>query len=127
MAQCQIYSVLILLLLLCSCSTNNGQQANDFEDSALKGIGPVAEGCNGAIYENWETSEYVLPYLVGKIYSVTLSHCSSSYHSAGLPDAYAIDFNMNIGETITASRDGKVVHVEESGRDGGFPNNLVVV
>ena len=28
---------------------------------------------------------------------------------------------------MTASRGGTVVHVEESGQDGGFPNNLVVV
>jgi len=85
------------------------------------------QGCDGAYYDDWETSEYVLPYPVGETYSVSLSHCSGSYHSAGRPDQFAIDFNMNIGTAITASRAGRVVHVEESGYDGEFPNNLVVI
>jgi len=34
---------------------------------------------------------------------------------------------MQIGTLITASRPGVVTFVEESGRDAGFPNNLVVV
>jgi murein DD-endopeptidase MepM/ murein hydrolase activator NlpD len=34
---------------------------------------------------------------------------------------------MPIGTYITAARAGTVVHVEESGTDGHFPNNLVVI
>ena len=83
--------------------------------------------CGDETYEEWETSEYVLPYPVGKSYSINLSHCGGSYHSAGAPDKYAIDFAMNIGTTITASRSGKVVFVEQSGFDGSHPNNLVIV
>ena len=85
------------------------------------------EACNNAFYEDWETSAYVLPYPVGESYTVNLSHCGGSYHSGGLPDQYAIDFGMNVGTIITASRSGRVVFVEESGFDGSFPNNLVVV
>lgn len=84
-------------------------------------------GCGATVYDNWEKSDYVLPYAVGKTYSINLSHCSGSYHSQGLPDQFAIDFNMNIGTQITASRAGEVVFVEESGYDGEFPNNKVVV
>ena len=58
---------------------------------------------------------------------MNLGHCGGSYHSAGQPDQYAIDFNMTIGTTITASREGQVVYVEESGQDGGFPYNLVII
>lgn len=83
--------------------------------------------CSDTNYEAWEISEYVLPYPIGESYNVNLSHCGGSYHSAGQPDQFAIDFNMSIGSTITASRAGRVVHVEESGFDGGFPNNLVIV
>ena len=83
--------------------------------------------CSETAYDEWETSPYVLPYPAGKSYSVSLSHCGGSYHSLGQPDQFAIDFVMNIGTAITAARSGKVVHVEESGFDGGFPNNLVVV
>lgn len=83
--------------------------------------------CSDVNYEDWETSKYVLPYPVGKSYAINLSHCGGSYHSAGAPDQFAIDFAMNVGTTITAVRAGRVVFVEESGFDGGFPNNLVVV
>lgn len=91
------------------------------------GEGPVATGCPDTNYPDWQTSDYVLPYPVGKTYQVDLSTCSGSFHSKGTPDQYAIDFNMPIGTLITASRAGRVYFVEESGRDGGFPNNLVIV
>ncbi len=83
--------------------------------------------CSETTYEEWETSPYVLPYPVGESYTVSLSHCGGSYHSFGQPDQFAVDFVMNIGTVISASRSGKVVHVEESGFDGSFPNNLVVI
>ena len=88
---------------------------------------PVATSCTDTQYGRWESSEYVLPYPVGKNYLVSLSHCSGSYHSEGLPDQYAIDFSIEIGTTVTASRAGKVVFLEESGIDGSFPNNIVIV
>ncbi|MGI9628699.1 MAG: M23 family metallopeptidase [Longimicrobiales bacterium] len=84
-------------------------------------------GCRGAVYPDWTTSPYVLPYPVGQTFRVDLSNCSGSFHSAGQPDEFAVDFAMSIGTLITASRPGVVVAVEESGVDGGFPNNLVVV
>ncbi|RDK86882.1 M23 family metallopeptidase [Marinirhabdus gelatinilytica] len=87
---------------------------------------PTLGNCN-VTYPEWTTSPYVLPYPVGESYVIGLSHCGGSFHSAGGPDQFAIDFNMSIGTIITASRDGKVVHVTESGFDGEFPNNLVVV
>ncbi len=91
------------------------------------GDGPIAQACPDGVYEDWETSDYVLPYPVGRTYLVQLSHCSGSYHSEGLPDAFAIDFDMAIGTLITAARGGRVVHVVETGSDGNHPNNLVVV
>ncbi|HQU72781.1 MAG TPA: M23 family metallopeptidase [Calditrichia bacterium] len=97
------------------------------EDKEKPEEGPVAEGCPGAVYPEWSTSPYVLPYPVGETYKIDLSNCSGSFHSEGQPDEFAIDFNMPIGSQITASRAGTVVYVEESGRDGGSPNNLVVV
>ena len=84
-------------------------------------------GCDGQRYPLPEESPYVLPYPVGSAYRMNLGNCSSSFHSAGTPDRYAYDFNTSIGDAITASRPGRVVHVEESGRDGQHPNNLVVV
>jgi len=84
-------------------------------------------GCPETRYDHWETSDYVLPYTVGSSYTINLSHCSGSYHSAGQPDQFAIDFSMDIGTEITASRAGEVIYIEDSGRDGGFPNNKVVI
>jgi len=116
------YIVLLMLLYIIvpACST----EQPDFGD---RPEGPVAEGCPDVNYPDWKSSDYVLPYPVGKKYMIDLSNCSGSYHSEGRPDEFAIDFNMEIGTQITAVRKGKVVFVEESGFDGSHPNNLVVV
>ena len=84
-------------------------------------------GCPAYNYPNWETSDYVLPFPVGKTYRVELANCSSSYHSAQYPDKFAYDFVMDIGTAITASRAGTVIHLEESGQDFNHPNNLVTI
>lgn len=84
-------------------------------------------GCPDTEYDDWRNSPYVLPYPVGSSCTIDLSHCSGAYHSAGQPDQFAIDFRMDVGTIITASRAGKVVFVEESGIDGAFPNNKVVI
>lgn len=94
---------------------------------ATDSTGALLYGCPDTEYDEWSNSPYVLPYPVGISYPVDLSHCSGSYHSAGQPDQFAIDFRMPIGELVTAARPGKVVHIEESGVDGDFPNNLVIV
>jgi len=86
-----------------------------------------AKGCPDTIYKDWKTSEYVLPYPVGSAYRVMLSHCSCSYHSVGRPDQFVIDFEMSVGTMITAFRAGKAVFIEETGVDGGFPNNLAAI
>ncbi len=103
--------------------TNQKEIAEQIESLLLEG--PMAIGCPNTKYNAWETSEYILPYPVGKTYTVNLAHCGGSYHSEGMPDQYAIDFDMLIGEQVTAARSGTVIYVEESGTDGGFPNNLV--
>jgi hypothetical protein len=106
-------------LLLTAAACSSGPATPDLTDPDV--------GCASTSYPAWEASPYVLPYPVGESYQVDLSHCSGSYHSWGLPDAFAIDFAMNVGTHVTASRAGNVVHVEESGIDYAFPNNLVVI
>jgi hypothetical protein len=89
---------------------------------------PATEGgCPGAAYPDWQTSAYVLPIAVGQSVTIDLSTCSGSFHSLGEPDAFAIDFRMAIGTRVLAARGGVVAYVQESGTDGEFPNNLVVV
>ncbi len=112
---------LLFFLFCCSCLKVHERQPSE------TGVSQTSTSCENTPYDNWESSEYVLPYPVGKTYSISLSHCSGSYHSEGQPDQFAIDFVMRIGTSITASRAGEVVFIEESGFDGGFPNNKVVV
>lgn len=123
--------LLLVGLLSCflACSNNDSETPlmNNDDDMGTDDAPNIVGGCPGAPYPNWETSSYVLPYPVGESYQVRLSHCTNSYHAENEPDEYAIDFNMPIGSLIVASRDGEVVHVEENGFDGEFPNNLVVV
>jgi len=83
-------------------------------------------GCAGADYPDWRTSPYVLPFPVGLTYPVQLSQCSGSYHSLGLPDAFATDFVMDIGTPITAARAGTVAFVTEAGKGRGENNYIVI-
>ncbi|WP_420454302.1 M23 family metallopeptidase [Rubrivirga sp.] len=108
---------LCLLVLLATAPSCDGDPSGTSD----------AAGCDGQVYAPPQSSAYVLPYPVGTSYRMNLGNCSSSFHSADGPDRYAYDFGMPIGTPITAAHEGTVVHVEESGRDGGFPNNLVVV
>jgi len=86
-----------------------------------------ANGCEGIEYPNWSFSPHKLPYPVGQSYKVGLSNCSGGAHSEGLPDQYAIDFVMDIGTLVTASRKGVIIYVEESGLDYESVNNVVVL
>ncbi len=120
----RLFCFLTILFFISGCrETATGEKKVE----PVREEGPVAEGCQGAEYPDWETSPYVLPYPVGQKYTIDLSNCSGSFHSKGRPDEYAIDFNMKTGTQITASRAGRVVYVEESGFDGKSPNNLVVI
>lgn len=118
-----IYVLVIGVILSC-------ESKDDFQDTTNSGTGDggnVFVECSETRYSDWRTSIYVLPYPVGVKYPIGLSHCSGSFHSFGKPDQYAVDFNMPIGDLITASRNGKVIFVEQSGEDYSFPNNKVVI
>lgn len=112
----------LTFIVLCSCSRREAVVEVPSEPFNFE-----LTTCAQADYPEWTTSPYVLPYPVGKSYSVGLSHCGGSFHAEGEPDQFSVDFNVQIGTLITASRAGQVVHVEESGMDGNFPNNLVVI
>lgn len=114
---------LALIVLCFSCN-----EKDDFIGNGVGGEG-IANGCEGfgVFYPNWETSLYVLPFPVGQSYDVGLSHCGGFPHSQGDPDQYGIDFLMSVGTLVTASRNGTIMFVEESGNDYEFPNNFVVL
>lgn len=121
------FLLFLTALLAVSCWSND----EDWKDNLIGTLESTnsnsALDCTTAEYPDWQTSEYFLPYPAGEAYIIGLGHCDGSYHSPGLPDQFAIDFNMPIGERITASKSGRVVAIEESGIDGGFPNNFVLI
>lgn len=127
-----MYKSISLFVLICvlfySCNKNDNELQSVTPD--LSDVGDVGDSvilCQNAEYEDWMLSEYVLPFPVGESYRVDLSQCTGSYHGPGQPDQFAVDFAMSIGSEITASRAGTVVHIEQSGQDFGFPNNVIVV
>lgn len=114
-----------LIIVFYSCEDGNNLKYMDATPGGDDDVALIS--CSDAVYPPQEQSEYNLPYPIGKTYLVNLNHCSTSYHSPGSPDQFAVDFDMPIGSVITAARSGTVVYVEESGMDGGFPNNAVAV
>lgn len=117
-----MYLPITMVALVISCTLKN-----DPEFPVKEWEGAVAAGCPDANYGDWQTSEYVLPYPVGTTYKSNLTNCAGFFHGEASSDRFAIDFEMFTGSLITATRAGKVVFIEESGIDGAFPNNLVVV
>ncbi|MGD8930742.1 MAG: M23 family metallopeptidase [Lysobacterales bacterium] len=74
----------------------------------------------------WETSDYILPYPPGRAYRLNQGNCSGFGHSGFW--RYGYDFEMPIGTTVTAARDGIVIFTNESAVDGD-PNgtNLITI
>lgn len=111
------------ILIVLNCSEKESFNNNSGGGGELT----FANGCEGIEYPNWSLSPHKLPYPVGQSYRVGLSNCSGAAHSEGLPDQYAIDFVMDIGTLVTASRKGIIIYVEESGLDYESVNNVVVL
>lgn len=126
-----MYRTFLFLVVACISIVFYSCIKEDFElqpvDPELSEVNNNLTACQNAVYGNWMISEYVLPYPVEESYRVDLSQCTGSYHAPGEPDQFAVDFAMDLGSEITASRSGTVVHVEQSGQDFGFPNNIVVI
>ncbi len=124
-----MYKSLFVFVFVCVLFYSCNKE--DFElqavDPSLSDVSNIETACQTAVYDYWAGSEHVLPYPVGESYRVDLSQCTGSFHGPGEPDQFAVDFAMDIGSQITATRAGAVVHIEQSGLDFGFPNNVVVV
>lgn len=80
-----------------------------------------------AIANDWENSEYVLPYPVGREYFVNQANCSGFGHGGFWSHGY--DFTMNIGTTIKASRSGTVGWATDGCADGntGCTNLITII
>ena len=108
---------LVLLLALAACD-------------AAPPLPSVASDCAAAEYPAWETSDYVLPFPTGHGYLLIQGNCGPFSHTTGSAIAFAYDFQMPIGQPVTAARAGRVVWVEEQYRDGdaqsGHENGVLV-
>ncbi|MDI6779093.1 MAG: M23 family metallopeptidase [Bacteroidota bacterium] len=74
------------------------------------------------------TSEYVLPYPIGKTYLCIQGYVGRTYHQGVF--IYGLDFSMPIGSIVTAARSGSVVFIEESFSDEDYgieKANVVVI
>jgi murein DD-endopeptidase MepM/ murein hydrolase activator NlpD len=87
----QILIFYFLLLILISCKKNDVETKNY----------PCL-----SITEDWEKSDYVLPFPVGTSYYVNQANCSGYGHSGFWNHGY--DFRMDIGTIVTAVRSGTV-------------------
>lgn len=101
----------ITYLLILFFTTACGDAVNDIVHNGV---------CDG--YEDWQNSDYVLPYPAGKSYKVTQGNCGSVSHIGS--QQYSYDFDMPIDSTIVAIRAGTVYEVIESNEDGnGCPDD----
>lgn len=83
-----------------------------------------------ADFGNPAESPYVLPFPVGASYRVLQGYCGSGPWSSH-NNRFAIDFDMRIGDPVTAARGGTVVAVVEEFDDSGYNDdsklNYVVI
>lgn len=95
---------------------------------AVSGPAPPESACTG--YPDQVDSPYVLPYPTGSTEVVLQGNCGAGGHRPGETFEYAYDFDMEIGDLVTAARRGVVIGVEERFEDGnGAPadNNYVFI
>lgn len=71
---------------------------------------PLPQVCGG--YPDWETSDYVLPYPVGRAHRVSQGNCTQQSHQRTL--LYSYDLEMPFGSVVTAARDGIVMAMRVS-------------
>lgn len=116
-----------ILLLGVACTNDDSLKDALIGTAEVGNIDSNALSCSEVDFGNWEQSKYNLPYHPGETRKIGLSSCSGSYHSQGLPDQFAVDFEMEIGDYVLAARSGTVVFVEERGTDGSYPNNMIVI
>tara|TARA_B100000902_G_C27106277_1_gene811307 strand:- start:206 stop:874 length:669 start_codon:yes stop_codon:yes gene_type:complete len=96
--------LLLISIIILSCS----KKENKCEDSEL-GV-----NCPDATYINETNSPYVLPWEIGKTFTISQSNCTDGSHFKGGYNQFAYDVNMPIGTPIVAIRSGIVIEVIEN-------------
>ena len=107
--------ILILAVLL---ATVSGCDRRSSADNSLRGPSPNGT-LSQAVYPDWRTSSYVLPYSPGKSYRVSQGNFFGGHLTLeGGAFKFAHDFAMPIGSTIVAARAGRVVYTRTHFHDG---------
>ncbi len=126
------WSFILLFLSLLACKSSDEGQITEPEvelsciPQNFQYTGQT--GCDGQVYPNPVSSDYVLPYGVGEAYKMGFVNCSFSYHAPGQPDQYAFDFDMPEGTPFTAARSGRVRRVMNGASStGGGTGNYVLI
>ena len=103
------YTFLIILIILSSLLTESCNSR-----------------CDDLIFSDPSSSPYVLPYAVGKSYSLYQGYCRIPGHRNRL----AYDFAMPIGTEVTSARSGVVVEIkndfEDNDNRAGHNNRVVI-
>lgn len=74
---------------------------------------------NSYILESYDTLyNYALPFLKGKRYKI-LQGQNTNFTHKGPTSRYAIDFKMNVGQTVCAIKDGIVISIKQDSNKGG--------
>ena len=106
--------IVLLLVILSACSTSN------IHDDGSIGFSP---GCHKSDYSPAKDSIYVLPYPIGREYGISQGNCGIYTHKRDFLNGvhgdlrYAYDFEIPIGQDITAARSGEVLTIEERYED----------
>jgi len=75
-------------------------------------------GCVDVEYPPEEDSLYVLPYEVGDRHNIRQGNCNElNTHNERFKSRFAYDFEMPIGTTIVATRDGRVIFTRDNFTD----------
>lgn len=94
---------------------------------AQPSIPPPASFCSMQVFTAPSASPYVLPWTVGASYTMFQGNCSTL---GGHRDTFAYDFDMAMGDPISASRAGTVTFVNDEFSDDdhveGHENNVFV-
>ena len=100
----KLFLIPIFLFIIFNCSTDEEIICTDSE---------LGVNCQGADYIQNSDSPYVLPWEIGKTFTVGQGNCTDGSHSLGQIQ-FAYDINMPIKTKIVAMRSGIVVKVIES-------------
>ncbi len=134
---------LLALLVVCSvsCSSNDGPAATTTtvgmtstapstvtsssadttatSTTALptpNGVDPDSPCLERAVFGDPAESEYILPFPVGEEYWISQSYCFSQ---GGHSNQLAYDFDLPVGATVLAAREGVVMETKEDSPDTG--------